>query len=87
MDDDSPTIGRLSKGKEDALIAGLGSLDRLVKEIAVSSGLSVTQIVERWNGGTPRSLNSWNIYQAYIKQNLDREIGRLITTKKSKGLS
>ena len=87
LDDDSPTIGRLSKGKEDALIAGLGSLDRLVKEIAVSSGLSVTQIVERWNGGTPHSLNSWNIYQAYIKQNLDREIGRLITTKKSKGLS
>ena len=87
LDDDSPTIGRLSKGKEDALITGLGSLDRLVKEIAVSSGLSVTQIVERWNGGTPRSLNSWNIYQAYIKQNLDHEIGRLITTKKSKGLS
>jgi len=61
----------LSKGKEEALIAGLGALDQLVKEIAVSSGLSVTQIAERWNGGTPCSLNSWNIYQVYIKQNLD----------------
>jgi hypothetical protein len=84
---DSPTLGRLSKGKQEALITGLQALDKLVKEISVSSGLSVVQIVERWNGGTPRSLNSWNIYQVFIKKHLVREIGRLISIKKTQSSS
>jgi len=86
LDNDSPTVGRLSKKKEKALITGLGELDRLVKEIADSSGLSVSQIVERWNGGTPRSLNSWNVYQVYFKKKLAQEIDRLIAHKKSQSL-
>ncbi|KIM38195.1 hypothetical protein M413DRAFT_30328 [Hebeloma cylindrosporum] len=83
LDHDSPTVGRLSKAHEKALISGLEALDKLVKEISISSGLSRAQIVERWNGGTPRSLNSWNIYQAYIRGRLHQEIGRLISVKES----
>jgi hypothetical protein len=86
LENDSPTIGRLSKSKEEALITGFKALNKLVKEISVSSGLSVIQIVERWNGGIPRSLNSWNIYQVFIKKHLAREIGRLISIKKTKSL-
>jgi hypothetical protein len=87
VDNGSPTLGRLSKSKQEVLITGFEALDKLVKEISVSSGLSVLQIVERWNGGTPRSLNSWNIYQAFIKKHLVREIGRLISIKKTKSSS
>ena len=35
------SVGRLSKGKEEALITGLAALDELVKEISISSALSV----------------------------------------------
>lgn len=40
------SVGRLSKGKEEALITGLAAPDELVKEISTSSALSVAQIVE-----------------------------------------
>jgi hypothetical protein len=86
LNNDSPTLGRLSRDKQKALTEGFVALDQLAKEIAEASGLSVAQIVERWNGGTLRSRNSWNIYQSYFKKNLDQEVKRLITYKRSQSL-
>jgi hypothetical protein len=53
LNNDSPTLGRLSRDKQKALTEGFVALDQLAKEIAEASGLSVTQIVEWWNGGAP----------------------------------
>jgi hypothetical protein len=72
---------------QDALITGLEKLDKLVADVASSSGLSIIQAKERW--GRARSthkLSLWNIYQTYVKHHREQEIGRLISVKKSKSM-
>ena len=47
---DSPTVGRMSKESRQALFRGFKELDDVVKKIKKESGLSVNQILDRWDG-------------------------------------
>ena len=87
LDFESPTVGRLSRMNQEALITGLEKLDKLVADVASSSGLSIIQVKERWGRArSTRKLSLWNIYQSYIKHYREQEIGRLISVKKSKSM-
>lgn len=84
---ESPTVGRLSRTNQDALIAGMEKLDKLIAEVAESSGLSIIQVKERWGRArSTRKLSLWNIYQIFIKHYRKQEIGRLISVKQSKSI-
>ena len=73
---ESPTVGRLSRTNQDALIAGMEKLDKLIAEVAESSGLSIIQVKERWGRArSTRKLSLWNIYQIFIKHYRKQEIG------------
>lgn len=74
---ESPTVGRLSKASRDALIDGFKKLDDLLKQTSAETGLSVIQIIERWDGAKNRAPMTWNIYQAFFEVSQEKEISRL----------
>ena len=74
---ESPIMGRLSKEKRAALEDGFQQLDKVAQRTSEATGLSVMQIIKRWNTATTHVKSSWNIYQQYFKQKRDQEIRRL----------
>ncbi|KAF8178003.1 hypothetical protein BJ912DRAFT_1063344 [Pholiota molesta] len=79
----SPTISRMSSAARDALQQGFHDLDLLLKEIGAKTGLSPTQIVERWDVTKARLSSSWNIYQSYFEAQRADELARLPLEKQA----
>lgn len=76
---DSPTIGRLSQEKQDVVQNCFKQMDNVLKKASEATGLSHTQLFNRYQqtlSGT-RLSSKWNIYQSYIRQNLEQELSRL----------
>jgi len=74
---ESPTIGRLSKEKRQALDDGYKRLDEIVKGISIETGLPIQMVINRWNRASTRKKNHWNIYQCYFRAHLQQEVDRL----------
>lgn len=75
--EESPTFGRLSKEKRQALDDGYKRMDEVVKEISLQTGLPVQLVINRWNRASTRKKNRWNIYQKYFRAHLHQEMMRL----------
>ncbi|PPQ82420.1 hypothetical protein CVT26_013270 [Gymnopilus dilepis] len=73
----SSVMGRLSDEAIEALRDGLGELDGVIAKIIAATGLSLKQILNRWQPPVPRHLNLWNIYQKYFQTNTQKELNRL----------
>ena len=79
---DSPTVGRLSSEKSAALKKGLQEVDKSLKDLSKTTGLSVTQIIDRWQLVQFRLPTLWNIYQQYFNENAEDELQRLASEQR-----
>ncbi|KIL57472.1 hypothetical protein M378DRAFT_16228 [Amanita muscaria Koide BX008] len=66
----------------------LAVMDTKIAELSKKTGISVTNILKRWNTTKTRGSSLWNIYQRYFTANKAEELARLglDPTTKVKGL-
>jgi hypothetical protein len=55
----------------------LAAMDTKLNELSKTTGISITNILKRWNTMKTRGSSLWNIYQKYFTANKVEELGRL----------
>ena len=74
---ESPTLGCLSKEKRRILEDGFDQLNEVAQKTSEATGLSIFQIIKRWNTATTHVKSGWNIYQQYFKEHRAEELDRV----------
>lgn len=75
--DPMPQVGRPSKEVLEMLEQAFSDINALVRQLSMETGLSIENILTRWNLQTGRAKNAWNMYQKYFKANLTQELCRI----------
>ena len=78
--DDPNAAGRISEASLERIKDGLLQVQKLAQGIATMTGLSTSQIFDRWMATSQRThvkRNRWNLYSAYFKDNEEQERARL----------
>ena len=74
------TLGRISEASLERIKDGLHQVQKLARDIATETGLSTSQVFDRWMATSQRThvkRNPWNLYSAYFKGNEAQERARL----------
>ncbi|EJF60373.1 hypothetical protein DICSQDRAFT_171095 [Dichomitus squalens LYAD-421 SS1] len=72
--------GRISEASLERVRDGLIQVQKSAKDIAAETGLSLSQVFDRWMSTSQRThtkRNPWNLYSAYFKDNEEQELARL----------
>ena len=78
--DDPNAAGRISEASLERIKNGLLQVQKLARGIAAETGLSASQVFDRWMAASQRThvkRNRWNLYSAYFKDNEEQERARL----------
>ena len=72
--------GRISEANLERIKEGLHEVQKLARNIATETGLSPSQVFNKWMSTSQRThtkRNPWNLYSAYFKDNEQQERQRL----------
>ncbi|KAI0628588.1 hypothetical protein C8Q77DRAFT_1076647 [Trametes polyzona] len=75
-----PVVGRISNENKRLLGEAYKEVVQKAQETSTATGLSVTQVFDRWFRACTRAHvkdNHWNIYASYFVQYMDQELARL----------
>ncbi|KAG2028587.1 hypothetical protein BDR03DRAFT_1019604, partial [Suillus americanus] len=75
-----PVVGRRSAETNDALDAGFAAIDKTLLELSRSTAMPMHQVINLFmksRGRTASSINYWNLYSNYFKDNSQQELARL----------
>ena len=69
--------GRPSSQTLNVVDAELASMDATLARLSKKTGISIANILKRWNTTKTRGSSLWNIYQRYFTANKDEELERI----------
>ncbi|KAI9062695.1 hypothetical protein FKP32DRAFT_1677206 [Trametes sanguinea] len=77
---DTPAVGRISNAATELVRTTYQEVLQLAKNVHKKTGLSTGQVMDQWlmaHSRTTTKGNAWNLYSAYFKANMAKELARI----------